>query len=171
LTNIVACGFRVLFVAINPPARGEHPFATPTNAFWQLLHLSGMTQHRYLPAEANRLLEEGLGLVSVVDRATRASSELRPEELREGAQRLAKAVARCRPRMVALLGLTLVPFVLPDANEAGPGLKRAALAGARVFVLPNPSGRNRSYPGLAGKLPWYRRLAKLDARAYSRSSR
>jgi TDG/mug DNA glycosylase family protein len=29
-----------------------------------------------------------------------------------------------------------------------------------VFVLPNPSGRNRAYPGFAAKLHWYRELAE-----------
>jgi len=28
-----------------------------------------------------------------------------------------------------------------------------------VFVLPNPSGRNRAYPAFARKLIWYRALA------------
>jgi len=57
--------------------------------------------------------------------------------------------------------LTLLPFVLPDANEPGPGRKHATFAEATVFVLPNPSGRNRSYPGFAGKLPWYQKLALM----------
>lgn len=162
LTDIVARDLRVLFVAINPAPmsaeRGQH-FATPTNAFWRLLHESGLTSRRYLPAEARRMLAEGLGLVSLVDRPTRMAAEVSRAELREGAARLAKKVTRWRPQTVALLGLTLLPYVLPGA-DAGPGRKEARFAGARVFVVPNPSGRNRAYPGFAGKLPWYRELAR-----------
>jgi TDG/mug DNA glycosylase family protein len=122
-----------------------------------LLHESGLTNRRYLPAEAARLPEEGIGLVSFVARPTRMASELRTTELRAGVEILAAKVERWRPRLVALLGLTLLPYVLPDA-EPGPGAKRETFARSRVFVVPNPSGRNRAYPGFVGKLPWYQAL-------------
>lgn len=162
LDDILARELRVLFVAINPATPSAtigHHFATPTNSFWRLLHVSGLTTRLYLPAEARSLLDDGIGLVSLVDRPTRMASDVRREEFRAGARRLATKVERWRPRTVALLGLTLLPFVLPDADEPGPGLKRATFGGAPVFVVPNPSGRNRSYPGFAGKLPWYEKLA------------
>jgi double-stranded uracil-DNA glycosylase len=161
---IIAPDLRVLFVAINPATAAlssGQPFAAPTNMFWRLLHVSGLTRHCYLPSEAEHLLDEGIGLVSMVDRATKKASELRANELFMGGRRLALTVKRYHPRTIALLGLTLVPFVLPDANEPGPGLKRTTVGRARLFVLPNPSGRNRSYPGFAAKLPWYRRLASI----------
>jgi TDG/mug DNA glycosylase family protein len=164
LEDILAHDLRVLFVAINPATpsakSGQH-FATPTNAFWRLLHASGLTTRLYLPAEARCLLDDGIGLVSLVDRPTRMASDVRRDEFHAGARRLAVKVERWRPRTVALLGLTLLPFVLPDADEPGPGLKRKTFGGAAVFVVPNPSGRNRSYPGFAGKLPWYQKLAAL----------
>lgn len=162
LTDIVAPGLRILFVAINPAPLsagvGEH-FATPTNAFWPLLHASGLTSRRYLPSEAPRLVEDGIGLVSMVDRPTRMASEVTRAELRAGAVNLERKVTRWKPRVLALLGSTLTPHVLPDA-EAGPGPK-GTFAEARVFVVPNPSGRNRAFPGVVGKLPWYRALAEF----------
>ena len=164
LEDIVAADLRILLVAINPAppsAASGQPFATPTNAFWRLLHVSGLTARLYRPWEARLLLEDGIGLVSLVDRPTRMASDVKPDELRAGARRLARKVDLWRPRTVALLGLTLLPFVLPDADEPGPGRKRATFADATVFVLPNPSGRNRSYPGFAGKLPWYQELAQM----------
>lgn len=170
LEDIVTANLRVLFVAINPAtasAEAAQHFATPTNSFWRLLHESGLTTRRYAPAEAARLPEEGIGLLSLVRRPTRMASELRPSELRAGVLTLTAEVERWRPRLVALLGLTLLPFVLPDA-EPGPGAKRTRLAGSRVFVVPNPSGRNRAYPGFVGKLPWFRELKlasdELEAR-------
>jgi hypothetical protein len=95
------------------------------------------------------------------DGAALEASELRANELRAGATRLASLVVAWRPRTLALLGVTLLPFVLPGQNDPGPGLERALFCGARVFVLPNPSGRNLSFPGITGKLPWYRALASL----------
>jgi TDG/mug DNA glycosylase family protein len=62
---------------------------------------------------------------------------------------------------VALLGLTLYPVFFPGGTQTGPGLKAASLARAQVFVLPNPSGRNRAYPGFEKKLTWYRALADV----------
>ena len=162
--DILAEDLRVLFVAINPSAakgNGRAPFATPTNCFWPLLQASGLSSRLLLPSEANHLLDEGLGLVSMVQRSTVAASELRISELRAGAKRLATLVVTWRPRTIALLGVTMLPFVLPEHDEPGPGLKRGLFHGARVFVLPNPSGRNLSFPGIAGKLPWYRALASM----------
>lgn len=166
LSDIVAPNLRVLFVAINPAPmsadKGMH-FATPTNSFWRLLDASKLTSRLYLPIEATQMVDEGLGLVSLVDRPTRMASQVTRAEMREGAIRLAKKVKRLKPQMLALLGLTLLPYVLPEA-EPGPGAKAETFAGARVFVVPNPSGRNRSYPGFAGKLPWYQALAASTRR-------
>jgi TDG/mug DNA glycosylase family protein len=162
LTDILARDLRILLVAINPApasmASGHH-FATPTNAFWKLMFQSGLTPRLYQPFEASRLLTDGIGLTSLVSRATRTAAELTLRERREGAVVLAKTVDRWKPRAIALLGLTLFPVIFPDVDEPGPGLKLVKLGRASVFVLPNPSGRNRAYPGVRGKLPWYRELA------------
>ncbi len=167
LGDIVAPRLKILFVAINPAplslAQGEH-FATPTNSFWKLLAAAKLTSRLFLPSEASLLPSEGLGLTSLVARATRAASELSLAERRAGAIVLAETVQRWRPRIVALLGLTLFPVIFPDADEPGVGKKKVQLGNAMVFVLPNPSGRNRAYPGLVGKLPAYRALARLAAR-------
>ena len=62
-------------------------------------------------------------------------------------------------QVVALLGLTLYPIFFPSGVSSGPGLKPDRIHGAEVYVLPNPSGRNRAYPGFERKLIWYRDLA------------
>jgi TDG/mug DNA glycosylase family protein len=155
-----------LLVAINPAVSsadaGLH-FATARNPFWRLLHESGLTPRQLTPAEAPLLLSCGVGLTSLVARPTGAAAELRRSELRAGAADLVMLVSRVRPRVVALLGLTLFPVVFPSVKEPGPGLKEISLGGSAVFVLPNPSGRNRAYPGFAPKLKWYRTLAELLA--------
>jgi TDG/mug DNA glycosylase family protein len=163
LADIVSTDLRILLVAINPAPLssrlGQH-FATPTNLFWKLLYASGLTSRLFEPGEAPLLVAEGIGLTSLVERATRTAAELGRAERRVGATVLTRTVERLKPSVVALLGLTLFPDVFPGASEPGPGLKGVTLSGSAVFVLPNPSGRNRAYPGLAGKLPWYRELAE-----------
>jgi double-stranded uracil-DNA glycosylase len=161
--EVLAAGLRVLLVAINPApasARAGQPFSSPGNPFWALLHASGLTPRQLAPAEAPLLPSFGLGLTSLVPRPTAAAAELGLAERRAGAASLRRRVARWRPRTVGLLGLTLFPVLFPGAEEPGPGWKVVRLAGAPVFVLPNPSGRNLAYPGFEAKLRWYRALAE-----------
>jgi TDG/mug DNA glycosylase family protein len=167
LADIVAKDLRILLVAINPSLSSElaaQHFATPRNPFWRLLYASGLTHRQLLPREAADLLSMGLGLTSLVDRATRTAAELARKELRDGAAKLQRKVDQYRPRAVALLGLTLFPYVFPGVEEPGPGLKTVSLSGAAVFVVPNPSGRNRAYPGFSAKLRWYSELANTFGR-------
>jgi TDG/mug DNA glycosylase family protein len=154
---------RLLIVAINPSTQSAdigHPFSSPSNPFWRLLHESGITPVRLAPAEGHRLLEFGVGLVSTVHRPTAAAASLSLAERRTGAAEVARHVERYAPRVVALLGLTLYPLYFPSGSSRGPGLAVERLHGADVFVLPNPSGRNRAYPGFERKLIWYEELAR-----------
>lgn len=171
LRDVVAPGLRVLFVGINPSiasALAGHHFATRTNPFWRLLHAAGLTDRVLRPEEGGELLALGLGITNVCARPTRSAAELSPGELRAGAEALREKVARLRPALVALVGVSLYPVVVPAGRERGPGAKRTALAGARLFVLPNPSGLNAAYPGFEHKLVWFRRLRRTLQRAEAR---
>ncbi len=153
LPDIVAADLDVLFCGINPSlvsaARGHH-FARPGNRFWPALHLAGLTPRQLAPEEDRQLLDHGLGLTNVVDRATRAAAELSPAELREGAAALADLVAEYRPRVLAVLGVTAwrVGF---DRPRAVVGLQPETVGGAATWVVPNPSGLNAHFrlPDLA----------------------
>ncbi|HYQ46180.1 MAG TPA: mismatch-specific DNA-glycosylase [Polyangiaceae bacterium] len=167
LPDIVAPDLEVLIVAINPSVRSAeagYSFASKGNPFWRLLHESGLTPVLLKPEDGARLPEFGVGLISGVKRATRSAAELTRAEQALGAKRVARLAARLRPRYLALLGLTLYPVFFPGGDERGPGLKTSTVAGARVFVLPNPSGLNRAYPGFAKKLVWFQALASLLGR-------
>lgn len=166
--DIVGPGLRALFVAINPSTRSArigHSFSSPGNPLWRLLHESGLTPVRLVPSEERHLLDYGLGLVSTVRRATAAASSLSRAELRAGTAVVRTQAERYRPRVVALLGLTLYPLFVPAGRGRGPGLMPDRVGDAELFVLPNPSGRNRAYPGFDRKLVWYQALAEhLDSR-------
>jgi TDG/mug DNA glycosylase family protein len=163
LAEIVAPRLELLIVAINPSVHSEaagHSFASKGNPFWRLLHASGLTPVQLRPEEERRLLEFKIGLTSGVQRATKTAAELTRAEQLAGAKRIEELVKKLRPKTVALLGLTLYPIFFPGGKERGPGLKDARIAGSRLFVLPNPSGLNRAYPGFDKKLIWYRALAE-----------
>ena len=163
LGDLIAPGLRVLIVAINPSSRSAgigYSFSSPSNPFWRLLHESGLTPVQLEPCDEHRLVDHGIGLVSTVLRATPAAAELTLAERRAGAARVRGLVEHHEPQVVALLGLTLYPVFFPSGTSRGPGLKPERLHNAEVYVLPNPSGRNRAYPGYERKLIWYRDLAE-----------
>ncbi len=166
LPDVLAPGLRVLFVGINPSlesARVGHHFASPGNPFWRLLHAAGLTPELLPPADDRRLLELGLGLTNVCPRATRGAAELTRRDYERGVAELVRKVEAARPAVVALVGVTLGRIVLPGSPEAGPGPRGAAIGGARVFVLPNPSGRNAAFPSFERKLEWFVRLREYEA--------
>jgi TDG/mug DNA glycosylase family protein len=151
--DVLAPGLDVVFCGINPGlysgAVGHH-FARPGNRFWRALHASGFTDELLGPFEEQRLLEYGCGITNLVNRATAVASEVSDEELRRGKKNLARRIGRREPLSVAVLGIGAyrTAFRQPDAQ---PGLKDRRIAGARLWLLPNPSGLNAHYqvPDLA----------------------
>jgi TDG/mug DNA glycosylase family protein len=147
IPDVAVPGLRVLFAGINPglysAATGYH-FARPGNRFWPALHLSGFTDRLIQPHEQECLLARGLGITNVVARATARAGELTPAEIREGGRALASKAAELRPQWLAIVGITVyrTAFGRPKARE---GAQDVAIAGSRVWVLPNPSGLNAAW--------------------------
>ncbi len=69
------------------------------------------------------------------------------------------------PRIVAFVGLTIYRDFFQHKQTGGAGAKPEHIHGARLFVLPNPSGLNQSYPGFADKRVWFERLREFAADA------
>jgi TDG/mug DNA glycosylase family protein len=158
---------RILFVGINPSLRSAevgHHFAGPGNPFWRLLSAAGIVEGPLAPADDDRLPPLGLAVTNIVPRATRSAAELATAEYDEGRRVLARKIARLRPLIVAFVGVTVYRRFFGNAGSGGCGPKPQRIAGARVFVVPNPSGRNAAFPGFRDKLVWYRRLARCAER-------
>jgi double-stranded uracil-DNA glycosylase len=160
IPDLVAPGLRVLFAGINPSlysaATGYH-FARPGNRFWPALHASGFTARLLRPCDQHQLLDLGLGITNVVGRATARADELDAAELRAGGQALAALASRLRVSWLAVLGVTAYRSAFGQpAAVLGPQPER--LGGARVWVLPNPSGLNAhwSAAALAEEFGWLR---------------
>jgi double-stranded uracil-DNA glycosylase len=137
----------VLFCGINPglySAATGHHFARPGNRFWPALHAAGFSERLLHPSEERLLLQSGYGITNLVARSTAAADELAPEEFMAGHRRLAQKVKRYRPRVVAVLGVGAyrTAFARPQATL---GRQPEELAGALVWVLPNPSGLNANH--------------------------
>ena len=154
LPDLVGPDPRLVFVGINPglwTAAVQTPFARPGNRFWPALLLAGIVDRRIDPAtgftddDRAYLLARGLANTNLVNRATARADELSADELRAGRTRLEAFVARHRPRVVAVAGVTAyrTAFGEPKARtgEQPHGLGPAE-APARLWVVPNPSGLN-----------------------------
>jgi TDG/mug DNA glycosylase family protein len=161
LKDRIRPGLRVLFVGINPGVRSAmtgHHFAGYSNRFWKLLWESRLVSEPITFDHDDRLPDLGFGITNLVARPSPGIDDLLPSEYLEGWEVLERKIRRYRPEIVALVGVTLYraiePLILSDADRAAgirkagiikPGRQAATIHGARVFVLPNPSGRNANF--------------------------
>jgi double-stranded uracil-DNA glycosylase len=154
LPDLIGEGVRLLFVGINPGLRSvavQGHFAPRGNRFYPALLRAGITGHLIdasaglTDADRAHLLGRGVGITSLVARATASADELGPAELTEGVKSLTNTVRRFRPRVVAILGITAyrTAFGMPRAML---GRQPDDLEGAQLWVVPNPSGRNAHAP-------------------------
>jgi double-stranded uracil-DNA glycosylase len=157
LRDRITPGVRVLFVGINPGVRSAvtgHHFAGYSNRFWKLLSDSALVPEPLTYLDDRRLPDWGFGITNLIARPSRGIDSLSRQEYVDGWQTLSAKVRRYRPAFLALVGVTLYRALLPlleaeapRSREAYPvlGLQPQVLHGARIFVLPNPSGRNANY--------------------------
>jgi double-stranded uracil-DNA glycosylase len=152
-----------MLVGINPgimSATTGHHFAGPSNRFWGLLYAGGIVPEPITHEDDVRLPEWGIGMTNLVARPTPGIDTLTPIEYQEGWKILEKKIERFRPEIVAFIGVTMYRAlwrVLEQTalgrpkplGEGGPvikpGFQNATVHGARLFVLPNPSGRNAHF--------------------------
>ena len=159
LKDRIAPGVRVLFVGINPGVRSAetgHHFAGYSNRFWKLLWDARLVPEQITYEDDDRLPEFGFGITNLVPRPTPGIDTLAPAEYVAGWKALDRKIRRYAPAAIALVGVTLWRAILPlldlEDDQRAALKKTPALGamplhlhGARVFVLPNPSGRNANF--------------------------
>ena len=163
--DVLAPNLSIVFCGINPgmaAAASGHNFTGHSNRFWRVLHLAGFTPERIEPADDATLLNYGYGLTTAVDRPTRSASELTRAELTEAVDALERKIERYTPRVVAFLGKAAYAAVV-RRREVAWGAQKEKFGRARVWIVPNPSGLNRSY-SLADLVAAYRDLRIATAR-------
>ncbi|WP_454299657.1 mismatch-specific DNA-glycosylase [Salana multivorans] len=148
--DLVGPNMRLLLAGINPglhsAAVGAH-FARRGNRFWPALAAAGVLPyvvdaHDGMKPEDERLLvERGIGISNIGRRATARADQLTATELRAGADQLRGKVRGWAPDVVAILGLTAYRTAF-NAPRAVQGEQPDRLEGARLWVLPSPSGLN-----------------------------
>lgn len=173
LKDRIAPGVRVLFIGINPGVRSAetgHHFAGASNRFWKLLWESGLVPEPLTYEHDDRLPEFGFGITNIIARPSPGIDVLKPAEYVAGWKVLERKIDEYRPEILAIVGVTVYRAILPlitatEDVEARPkprptgaiGPQPHVVHGARVFVLPNPSGRNANF-SYAEMLEAFKRL-------------
>ena len=164
LRDVVVLEPRLLLVGINPGllsgARGHH-FAGNGNPFWRLLYAARLIPRALGYEQDQELSQYGIALTNLCPRSTRSAAELSTAELDRGRRTLARKCARWQPHVVAFVGLTLYQTYFRLPRSGGAGEKPETIGRARVFVVPNPSGLNASFPGFEHKLVWFKALRRF----------
>jgi TDG/mug DNA glycosylase family protein len=159
LRDQITPGLRVLFVGINPGVRSAetgHHFAGYSNRFWKLLWEAGLVPEPITYVDDRRLTEFGYGITNLIARPTPGIDTLAPAEYVAGWRVLERKIKKFKPAVVALVGVTvwraIVPLLAVDDEARAilkrtkcPGPQPVTIEGARIHVLPNPSGRNANF--------------------------
>jgi TDG/mug DNA glycosylase family protein len=150
VADLVGPNLRLLFVGINPglwTAATETHFAHPGNRFYPALFAAGIIDHEIdrgmgmTGDDRQYMIDHGIGITNIVHRATTKASELTSTELREGGDMLRAFVARHKPPVVAIAGITAYRTAF-GASKAAMGEQVGGFEGARLWAVPNPSGLN-----------------------------
>jgi double-stranded uracil-DNA glycosylase len=148
LADILGPGLRVVIagtIAAWDRASREHYYATAGNAFWLLLHESGLTPRRLDPHEDHLLPEFGIGLTDLVRTEPRSRGAPPVFDLRS----FDRALRRAAPAAVAFVSKSAAASYARAARERQPrdyGELSWTVAGRPAFVLPGPSGANNGMP-------------------------
>jgi len=160
LADILGPGLRVVIVgtiAAWDRAEREHYYAGAGNAFWLLLHESGLTPRRLAPHEDHLLPTFGIGVTDLVRTEPRQRGEPPVFDLRS----LDRALRSAAPSVVAFVSKTAAAGYARAAGERLPqgyGELSWQAAGRPAFVLPGPSGANNGMP-LPLRIAMWRDLA------------
>lgn len=150
VADLVGPDLRLLFVGINPSlwtAATQTHFAYPGNRFYPALQVAGIIERpiqrgvEMSDVDREYFLGRGLGITNVAQRATAKAAELSAQELSDGGAVLREFVRSSKPVVVAIAGITAyrTAFGIPKASM---GEQPEGFEGARLWILPNPSGLN-----------------------------
>lgn len=147
LADIITNNLTVIFCGINPGLKsagdGYH-FSGRSNRFWKVLHQAGFTPYQVAPANDTCILDFGYGLTTAVARATSRADELSKEEFDNSLAIFKAKMMQFQPEYIAFLGKAA--YSAFTGNKQIPwGRQPEDFCGARVWVLPNPSGLNRGF--------------------------
>jgi TDG/mug DNA glycosylase family protein len=133
----------ILFVGYNPSLRSAqtgHHYANPSNRFYKLLFMAGLTPRQYKPEEDASLLELGFGFTNIVARPTKEAAEITKEEYEQGRKALRSKIEMYRPRTVCFVGKGVYEQYSGGRHVEWGFQCESVVPGVREFVAPSSSG-------------------------------
>ncbi|MEN0053245.1 MAG: G/U mismatch-specific DNA glycosylase [Mucilaginibacter sp.] len=147
LTDLIDHNLTVLFCGINPGLKSAwdgHHFSGRSNRFWKVLHQAGFTPYQIEPLNDATILDFGYGLTTAVARATVRADELTKDEFENAIEAFKTKMDLYQPKYIAFLGKPAYA-VFSGKKQISWGPQTEDFCGAKVWVLPNPSGLNRGF--------------------------
>jgi double-stranded uracil-DNA glycosylase len=144
LSDVLRPGLRVVFCGTALGTRSAEVrayYAGPGNAFWETLHVVGLTPRRLRPEEYRELLSFDIGLTDVCK--TRSGSDRAVGAGAFDVPRLLAQLEHHSPGWIAFNGKNAARVALGRPVEYGP--QEQQLGGTNVYVLPSTSGAARRY--------------------------
>jgi TDG/mug DNA glycosylase family protein len=165
--DLIGPGVKLLVVGINPglwTAATQTHFAHPGNRFYPALHRAGLIDREidrslgFSDADGAHLMERGIGITNLVNRATVRADQLGADELGAGASRLEALAASVQPVVVAVAGITAYRTAF-GRRTAALGRQPERIAESELWVVPNPSGLN-AHDTVDTLAEWFRRVGE-----------
>ncbi|CAF4293024.1 unnamed protein product [Rotaria socialis] len=107
LSDILQPNLDIVFVGVNPSLyavhKGHH-YGGPGNHFWKLLHMSGLIPNSLNANDDYRMPQYGIGFTNIVQRPSKAGSDITKDEITMGAEVLMHKIKTYRPKIVAFNG-------------------------------------------------------------------
>ncbi|MFC5938199.1 mismatch-specific DNA-glycosylase [Corynebacterium choanae] len=146
---------RMLIVGVNPglwTAAVNAPFAYPGNRFWPSLDRAGIITPAIdctagmSDTDEQRLVDLGIGITNLVNRATARADELLPAELIQGWHEVVRLTGILKPNVVTVAGITAYR-VATQQRKAQLGTQETSIfpgwpVDTALVVVPQPSGLN-----------------------------
>jgi double-stranded uracil-DNA glycosylase len=161
LPDVLCPGLRVVFcgtAAGTASARAKAYYAGPGNAFWRVLHETGLTSTQLEPGEFERLPEFGIGLTDICK--VLHGSDLEVGTVEFDVAGLAARIAEAEPAVLAFNGKNAARGALE--RDVVHGVQEERIGGAMVWVLPSTSGAARRFWDVE---PWQELAEAVGSRA------
>jgi double-stranded uracil-DNA glycosylase len=171
LTDKLPNKLHTLFVGINPGIRSAkigHYYAGHSNAFWKLIHASGLWPIPLTAENDDDMVKVGFGFTDVAKRPTPGADTLQRHDFQDGSDRIDNIVRAYKPRTVAFVSKRAArEYLRQPLVEVAYGVQKKRIGTTDVFYLPSTSGQSYADTTYAEKLEEFSKLAVHVRRYFS----
>nr|XP_012147705.1 PREDICTED: G/T mismatch-specific thymine DNA glycosylase-like [Megachile rotundata] len=163
LPDYLEMNLDMVFVGINPSLMAAHRgryYAGPGNHFYKLLYESKLTPRCLTYEEDYKLLEYGIGLTNIVERATRSSADLKRLEIEKGSEVIKEKLYIYKPTIAVFNGKCIYKIFANKTADFNFGLQPECIGDTALWVTPSSSARCANFPRMSDKLHFFTSLKK-----------